>query len=386
MRNLVAVLAVLVSLTVCSCSGTKAAVDAADNKPVLNSPKGISKNAPATPKSEPSHKYVFKRPEHVKGIYLTAWTAGSSALRERALGIADRTEINAVVIDVRDLGQMYFKTGIALADESGALKWAVPRPKALFDSLEKHQVWPIARIAWFRDDYVTKKHPELAVQLKGGKVWRDRAKHAWLDPYNKKNWDYLAATVDFALDLGFPEIQLDYVRFPSEGKSATQVFPSKKYYAVKDGRNEDVISAFAKFISDRVHAHKAVISADIFGIISSTKGDEGIGQQLEKVAEPFDALSPMVYPSHFAKGEYGIKDPNRSPYEIIKKSLYDYKKRLPKVEIRPWLQDFSLMGVHYGDAEVRAQIKAAHEMGYDGYLLWSPKNRYTESALPERAH
>jgi len=383
-RYAYAVLAVFLSLNLCACSKNKAESGRSDTNPYPSPSSKTKPESHATVKSEPTPKYVFKKPDHVKGLYLTAWTAGSSALREKVLGIADRTEINAVVIDVRDMGQMYFKTGIPLADESKATMVAVPRPKALFDSLEKHHVWPIARIACFRDDYVTKKHPEQAVQLKGGKVWHDRAKHGWLDPYNKKNWDYLAATVDYALDMGFPEIQLDYVRFPSEGKSATQVFPAKSEYAKKGDRNEDVIAAFAKFISDRVHARKAVISADIFGIISSTKGDEGIGQQLEKVAEPFDVLSPMVYPSHFAKGEYGIKDPNRSPYEIIKKSLADYKKRIPKVEIRPWLQDFSLMGVHYGDSEVRAQIKAVHDLGYQGYLLWSPKNRYTESALGKK--
>ncbi len=300
------------------------------------------------------------------------------------LGLIDRTELNAIVIDVRDLGQMYFKTGIALADESGANFIAVPRPLPLFDSLQKHKVWPIARIACFRDDYVTVKHPELAVQLASGKPWRDRAKHRWLDPYNKKNWEYIAKTVDFALDLGFPEIQLDYVRFPSEGKSASQVFPAKSEYAKKGEVNADVISAFAKFIGERVHARHAVFSADIFGIISSTKGDEGIGQQLEKVAEPFDVLSPMVYPSHFAKGEYGIGNPDTSPYAIVKKSLADYKKRLPTVNIRPWLQDFSLRA-HYGSAEVKAQIKAAKEIGYSDFLLWNAGNKYTESALEKQA-
>ncbi len=379
-----AVPALLLPICLCSCSGKNRADETPMEQSKSSSPKSAAKPETNSQVKVDAHKYVFKKPDHVKGLYLTAWTAGSSKLRERVLGIADRTEINAVVIDVRDMGEMYFKTGIPLAEESGATKLAVPRPFALFDSLTKHQVWPIARIACFRDDFVTKKHPELAVQLKNGKVWQDRAKHRWLDPYNKKNWDYLAQTVDFALDLGFPEIQLDYVRFPSEGKSASQVFPAKEEYAKKGDRNEDVISAFAKFISDKVHARKATISADIFGIISSTKGDEGIGQQLEKVAAPFDVLSPMVYPSHFAKGEYGIANPNTSPYEIVKKSLSDYKKRLPSVTIRPWLQDFSLMGVHYGEAQVKAQIKAAHDLGYDGYLLWNPKNRYTESGLGKK--
>lgn len=381
MRNRLAVPAFAAAVFLASCSSK----DGGTTDPVakIASKTRVSKQSAGdlNRSRQTAHKYVFNRPEHVKGIYLTAWSAGSRAMRERLLDMVDRTELNSVVIDVRDEGRMFFKTGIALADESHALKLAVARPDALFESLEKHKIWPIARIACFRDDFVPIQHPELAVQLKNGKIWKDRAHNSWLDPYNQKNWDYLAQTVEYALDLGFPEIQLDYVRFPSEGKSSTQVFPAKKAYASKATLNEDVISAFARFIGDKVHARKAIFSADIFGIISSTKGDEGIGQQLEKVAAPFDVLSPMVYPSHFARGEYGVKDPNRSPYDIVLKSLSDFKKRLPKVTVRPWLQDFSLAGVHYGAAEVQDQIRAAREVGYDGFLVWNSKSKYDESAF-----
>lgn len=325
-------------------------------------------------------KYKFARPDKVKGIYLTAWSAGSTKKMDKMFAMVDRTVINAFVIDVRDSGQMYFKTGIPLANESKANFVAVAKPDKLFERLEKHQVWPIARIACFRDGYVPVKHPELSVQLPNGKPWQDRSGHRWLDPYNKKNWDYLAQTVDYALDLGFPEIQLDYVRFPSEGKSSTQVFPGRKEYEDPKAKPEDVIAAFAKFIGERVRKRGAQYSADIFGIISSGKGDQGIGQELEKVAEPFDLICPMVYPSHFAKGEYGIADPNRAPYEILKKSLGDYKKRLPDKHVRPWLQDFSL-GYHYGPEEVKAQIKAAKELGYEEFLLWNAGNRYNEAAV-----
>ncbi|MDR3689402.1 MAG: putative glycoside hydrolase [Fimbriimonas sp.] len=323
-------------------------------------------------------KYAFKRPKHVKGIYITAWTAGTSSLREPLFGLIDRTELNAVVIDVRDVGQMYFKTGIPLADECHATTVAVPRPEALFDSLMKHGIWPIARIACFKDAIVPLVHSELAVQTPDGKVWKDRGGKAWLDPYNRRNWEYLASTVDFALNLGFPEIQLDYVRFPSEGAASSQRFPSRSEFAKTNVANEDVVAAFAAYIGQRVRAHGAVFSADVFGIISSTSGDEGIGQQLEKVAQPFDLLCPMVYPSHFAKGEYGIDDPALAPYDIVKKSIDDYKRRLPKMHIRPWLQAFSL-GAKYGPQEIRAQIKATRDVGYRSFLLWNAKNKYGEN-------
>jgi len=372
-------------LSLYSCAANSAGKEVAAKPPETGSASNKSTASQAPPPEQKNavskvETYTFKRPKQVKGIYVTAWCAGSSKSRDRLIGLVDRTELNAMVIDIRDSGEMYFKTGIPMAKESGAESIAVPRPEALFQSLVKHEIWPIARIACFRDNFVPKKHSDLAVQLAGGKVWKDRSGNSWLDPYNKRNWEYIARTVDFALDLGFPEIQLDYVRFPSEGKAATQIFPGKDSYGDPKAKPEDVVAAFAQYIGDRVRARHAVISADIFGIISSSKSDQGIGQELEKVAEPFDVISPMVYPSHFHKGEYGIADPNRSPYAILMKSLGDYKKRLPDKPVRPWLQDFSL-GYPYGAKEVQAQIKAAHDNGYDEYLLWNARSRYTESAF-----
>jgi hypothetical protein len=298
----------------------------------------------------------------------------------KMLGLLERTELNAVVIDVRDTGDMYWKMDIPLADKTGATMVAIQKPEELMRRLEKHKIWPIARIACFRDVHVPKKHPELAVQVDGGRPWRDRSGHSWLDPFNKKNWEYIAQTVDFALDAGFPEIQLDYVRFPSEGKASTQRFPAKKKYDKPQAKPAEVIVDFANFIGERVRKRGAEYSADIFGIISSSKVDQGIGQSLEEIAEPFDLVCPMVYPSHFARGEYGIPNPNASPYATIKKSLADYKKRIPNKLVRPWLQDFSL-GHRYGPAEVKAQIKAARELGYNEYLLWNASNRYTEGGI-----
>ncbi len=376
LRSLTAFLALAISACLYSCSGGPSSdADLAKNK--KNSGQVTTKKpVVALPKTTdglpPLH---FDKPAHVKGIYWTAWTSGSPKARNKLIDIIDRTELNAVVIDIRDEGTVYLNTGIKLASEPKVTQVAIRKPQDLLRSLEKHKIWPIARIACFRDNFVTKNHPELAIHFANGKIWHDRKGYLWLDPYNKKNWEYIGQLVDFALDLGFPEIQLDYVRFPSEGKAASQLFPAKAEYAKTGKVPADVIADFAKFIGTKVHAKHAIYSVDIFGIISSMKGDEGIGQQLEKVAEPFDVLSPMIYPSHFAKGEYGIANPNASPYEIIKKSLNDYKKRLPKTGIRPWLQAFSL-GVKYGAPELKAQIKATRDVGYQSFLLWNARNQY----------
>jgi hypothetical protein len=326
--------------------------------------------------------FTFERPTHVRGIYLTAWSAGSTRKMDKVAGILDRTELNSVVIDVRDNGEMYWKTGIPLAKEVGAERIAVLKPERVMAFMSKHKIYPIARIACFRDAFVPIKHPERAVNLTSGGVWKDRSGHKWLDPYNSKNWDYIAKTVDFALDAGFPEIQLDYVRFPSEGSAGNQAFPAKKFYGDGKAAPQDVIAAFAKFIGEKVRKRGAAFSADIFGIISSSKSDQGIGQELEKVAAPFDLVCPMVYPSHFAKGEYGIKDPNAQPYLIVRKSLNDYKKRIPGKPIRPWLQDF----FGYSAKSIQAQIKAAKEVGYEEYLLWNASNKYTEAAVKDNSN
>lgn len=330
----------------------------------------------------PAEKPVarYPKPDQVKGIYLTAWSAGGTKKLESMIQLVERTELNAIVIDIRDAGHVYIKTGIPVAVQSQAETVAMIKPEAIMTKLADRKIYPIARIACFRDNFVPKKFPERAVNRVGGGVWKDRGGYSWLDPYNVKNWEYIGAIVDKALDLGFPEIQLDYVRFPSEGKAGDQTFPAKKYWTDNAKAPKDVIAKFANYIRDRVKKRNAILSADIFGIISSAKSDQGIGQELEDIAAPFDLVCPMVYPSHYAKGEYGIADPNRSPYAIVLKSLKDYAARIPNKPLRPWLQDFSL-GVTYGPDEVRAQIKAARTIGYNEYLLWNAKNVYSEAAL-----
>lgn len=338
----------------------------------------VSEKEAHVPPAKPAR---FPKPEKVKGIYLTAWGAGSRRKMDNVLAMLERTELNALVIDVRDSGQNYWKNEIETSVRVKANNIAVVNPSRVMERLEKEGVYPIARIACFRDNYVPAAMPNRAVRHAAtGQVWKDRAGNSWLDPYNRKNWEYIGQIVDYALDQGFPEIQLDYVRFPSEGKSSTMAFPAAKSFDKKDVTPTEVVAEFAHYIREKVHARGAILSADIFGIVSIGAGDQGIGQALETVAEPFDLICPMVYPSHFAKGEYGIKDPNSSPYAIVLKSLQDYRKRLPEKAVRPWLQDFSL-GVKYGKKEVQSQIKAARECGYEEYLLWNPQNRYTETAV-----
>lgn len=318
-------------------------------------------------------------PDGVRGIYLTGWTAGSRNHFNNLVGLCDRTEINAMVIDVKDDGEVSYDANVPLVKETHASRKMFKVDKVLA-VLKAHHIFPIARIACMRDSVLPHKHPELAVQSPSGGVWHDKTRHTWLNPYKKEVWDY---NVDIALDAikhGFKEIQFDYVRFPSEGKVSTLVYPGKP----AGGLREDQIAAFMKYARAKIKATGAWFSADVFGLTSLVRNDEGIGQKFEKVIANLDYLCPMTYPSHYAYGEYGMKDPNKEPYKTIILSVGDAQKRMAKVKtckLRPWLQDFSLRGVHYGPAQVKAQIKALNDLHINEYLLWNAGNRFTESAL-----
>ena len=319
-------------------------------------------------------------PGGVKGIYLTGWTAGLKHRFNNLVSLVDRTELNAMVIDVKDDGNVSYAVDVPLAQQIGANRHMIAHIDALLATLNAHSIFPIARIACFRDTPLAEAHPEMAVHAPDGRVWHDKTHHAWLNPFNKAAWDY---NVDLALDAikhGFKEIQFDYVRFPSEGKISTLQYPGKPKGALR----KDQIAAFLSYARGKIKAQGAWFSADVFGLTSLVKSDMGIGQTRTNVARVVDYLCPMVYPSHYALHEYGIANPNKEPYNIIHRSLGDAKKRLqdvPSCRLRPWLQDFSLHGVHYGPAQVKAEIKAARDLGIHEFLLWNAGCRYTESAL-----
>ena len=321
----------------------------------------------------------------VRAIYLTGWSAGGSKSLQRLIDLVDRTTINAMVIDVKDDGAVTYQADVPLAKEvakhmDGNMK-QISNIDKVIEKLNQHNIFPIARITCFRDKPLGNAHPELAVHDSSGGVWHDRKRNAWLNPYRKENWDY---NVDLALDAlkhGFKEIQFDYVRFPTDGKMSEMTFPGQPAGSM----HEDQIAAFLKYAHDKIHAAGGWVSADVFGLTSMVLNDEGIGQKFVKVVENVDYLCPMVYPSHYAHGEYRIKNPNAEPYKIIHLSVGDAQKRLATVKtnckLRPWIQDFTLGSPRYGPAQVKAQIKALEDLGIHEYCLWNARNRFTEAAF-----
>lgn len=314
----------------------------------------------------------------VRGIYISSWIAGSPELLAKQIAMVDRTELNAMVIDIKDAtGYISYDSNVALADELDLEEHRIKDIDALLATLSEHDIFPIARIVCFNDKLLSVARPEWSVQDKNGGLWRDKKKVSYTNPYDRRVWEYLVDLAEDAASRGFREIQFDYVRFPSDGKISDAVYPGR------NGTPEDAIAAFLAFARERLEGRGVWVSADVFGLTVHVKDDLGIGQKIEKVARNVDIVSPMIYPSHYEPGSYNIEDPNSSPYETITNAMADSGRRLSGTGaiVRPWLQDFSLGGVTYGVEEVKAQIKAVEDQGYTEWILWDPSVKYVEAAL-----
>jgi hypothetical protein len=317
-------------------------------------------------------------PKPVIGAYSTSWIAGTQRIDKIAQFIK-QSGSNSIVIDLKDdTGTISYPSSIPLAKEIGAGSNRVPHLRELVARLKQQNIYVIGRIVVFKDPLLAKKHQELAVLDKNGGLWRDYKGMIWVDPDSKKVWKYNVDIAKEAIDMGFSEIQFDYVRFLSDGLLRNCVYP----YSTGELK-EDVIRDFLLYAKKDINAMGVPLSADIFGLVLSIPDDLNIGQKLEKIASAVDYISPMVYPSHYPRGSFGYKDPDSYPYEIISKAMQDANRRLKgdSKKLRPWIQDFSL-GHPYGKEQLRLQIKALQDNGIHDFLLWNPSNHYELSKYP----
>ena len=328
---------------------------------------------------------VYNPPVDVKGIYLTGWKAGQEKEFEKLLELADKTEINAMVIDVKDnTGRMTYQSNLPMVKEIKANSGRIQDIDALLNTLKQNDIYAIARIVVFEDPILAKNRPEWSIRTKSGNLWTTQKGLGWVDPYNRDVWDYIIDIAEEAARKGFNEIQFDYVRFPSDGNLKNIIYPSN------DGKSRvKTISAFLDYANKRLKPFGIYTSADVFGLVTTAVDDMLIGQTLEELAKHVDYISPMVYPSHYYAGSYGLTNPNAAPYETVYQSLYDAVERLEKMEgikaeIRPWLQDFTMGLPPYGAREVRAQINATYDVGLSQWILWNPANNYTVKALEQK--
>jgi len=350
--------------------GTTTDGSVAKTKPVEN-----AQSAPA--------RRANPQQSEVKGIYVSGPAAGSVKKMNRLIRLADRTEINAMVIDVKnDAGRITYDSAVPLAGRIGADRGAPIRDiQALLKRLKDHRIYTIGRVVVFKDPYLAAKLPHLAMRGKTGGTRRNRESANWVDPYLQEAQQYVIDIAKEAAQLGFDEIQFDYVRFPADSNNRGTLSPSDK------PTKAQAIESFLRAAYRELSPLGVRVSADLFGLTTTADDDMGIGQLWALLADEVDVLSPMVYPSHYAPGVYGLKHPDLHPEEVVRRALMDgidKNKALPaekRAEIRPWLQAFTAGWIHphldYGKKEIRAQIEAAGKLGIHGYLLWNPKCEYS---------
>jgi hypothetical protein len=318
-------------------------------------------------------------PEKFKrGIHLSAWISGPAKHRTAVMDLFDNTELNTAVIDIKEMeGQVYID-GVKTADANGAYFKAIPNIKEYLEKLKEKNIYTVARIVVFRDNLMPRKKPSMAVKNSDGSLWMDRKGITWLDPYSKEAWDYTIEICERAIELGFEEIQFDYIRFPSDGNTKNCVYSNKNHSSAEASK---ALVAFLKEANKRLKAKGAMISIDVFGGTTTATDDMGIGQKIIEMTEWVDYVSPMIYPSHYYKGEFGLDVPNKEPYIVVYKAIEGALKRIPKEKLRPWLQDFSMYGYPYTKNEVRAQIQASYDNDIGSWLLWNARCVYTRDAL-----
>ena len=330
-------------------------------------------------------------PVKVKGIYVTGPAAGSERM-EQLIDLVSSTELNTMVIDVKnDEGNLTYKMEVpASANLEAGIRYVKDMP-ALVERLHQQGIYVIARIVCFKDPVLAAARPELALRLPDGKAVMDANGLAWVNPYKEEVWDYLCTLAECASRDGFDEIQFDYVRFPiGNDANAADYGVDMSTYPREAG-----LTDFFDYASKRLHEKQIIFGADLFGtIIGSDVDRDRTGQNYLSIAEHTDAICPMIYPSHYANGTFGMNVPDQYPYETIANALQLSKEELaetdsPKGVVRPWLQCFNAIWVDghitYGSKEVHDQIQAVYDAGYEEWFLWHASNHYEQvkSALTD---
>ena len=327
-------------------------------------------------------------PEKVKGIYLTGYTFSNDKSRDNLIKLIKTTELNSLVIDVKDgNGKLMFTPQNEKLKSIPISTHSLSNAKIieLLKDLQEKEIYTIARITTFQDSIAVQTFPGLALKNKSGNIWKNWQGISWLDMTNPNAWEIPVLEAKEVIKLGFDEIQFDYIRFPSDGNISTIQYhnlpPEKRKY--------EVLSDFYKYIQEELKEFNAPVSIDLFGLPYERRKnppyDLNIGQKLSEASLYFDYISPMVYPSHYPKNYLGFENPAEHPYEIINRAMKEGDFILKnttssKALTRPWLQDFDI-GAVYDAKKMQAQIKACDDNNTSGWLLWNPLNRYTVEAF-----
>lgn len=324
----------------------------------------------------------------VKGIYVTGPVAGSGRMND-LIALVDATELNTMVIDVKnDNGEITWKMDTGSVAEMGNGVAYIRDISALMGTLKEHDIYTIARIVCFKDPVFAQNHTDSALRKPDGGFVTDAYGLAWVNPYDEEVWAYLTEIAQAAVDVGFDEVQFDYVRFPigADADAADYRVDMSVY------TKEQAIENFLSYAGERLHEKGSVVTADVFGTVIGSQTDiERVGQNYAELGSVVDVLSPMVYPSHYGAGVFGFDVPDAHPYETVYQALMLSQEVLGQdagegcAVVRPWLQAFTATWVNghisYDAAQIREQIQAVYDAGYEEWILWNATCRYPSELL-----
>jgi hypothetical protein len=343
-------------------------------------------SAPApTAAAAPAGELADRAPAQIRGLYINAYAAGSRTRLPKLLAMADNSEINTFVVDVKTERGVHYTTAVPLAKELQQKgENTLHNLKTLTDTLHAHHIWTIARMVVFKDPILSKAKPDWSIRKADGGLWVDKAGNTWVSAWDSRVWDYNLSIAEEVAKAGFDEIQFDYVRFPEPYASLPpQVHPKAK------GDRTDAIAAFLNQAKTRLHPLGVPVSADVFGLSPNDPQDVNIGQQWETISATADHVLPMMYPSHYLPSHLpGVRTPDTMPYEVLYKSAGMAKIRTDRLReggvkparIIPWLQAFTATWVHphldYGPQQLRDQKRGVYDVGLDDWVLWHPGSKY----------
>ncbi len=350
---------------------------------------------------------IVLEPFDARAIYAkTSTVAYQPDLFEEFLDVIDDTELNAIVIDLKsdnmaDLGLIYYESQVPIIQELGTSQDLMDI-RSILEETRRRNIYTIARIHIFsHDNLLAETRPDWAAQNTKGCVPNENRRCngdvfyadwdvAWLDPWNRNVWNYNIQLGMEAAQLGFDEVQFDYIRFPNDAKDIEFMKLSKPIdYQNNPQPMYENIATFMEKAHEAINSVGAFFSVDVFGY-ASWQPQPMIGQNMELMGDHADFICPMVYPSHYYQHELGFENASAYPYEIVFESLKRGQDMIDskRAKQRPWLQDFTLIWVpdhlivRYGPEEVRAQIQATEDFPEaSGWALWSADNEYTYSAL-----
>jgi hypothetical protein len=310
-------------------------------------------------------------PVEVRGVHVTGALASLPGKLEEYVALK-KHGLNTIELDLKDEGGeiSFVPAGVPLARKTGAAR-SYFKPAQVARMAHRKGVYLIGRVVVFQDPYLAQARPDLAIRTRGGDIWRTRAGLAWVNPYDRRVWDYAVSIAAVAARAGFDEIMLDYVRFPSDGDVDAAVYPGR----TRERRGE-VIAAFAAYAKQRLAPLGVRVSTALFGL-SATR-DMGLGQVPAWISQHVDHVNPMAYPVLYGGGELGIVTPSAEPGETVFRTLVDFKRQLKgsKAQLIPWIQDWN-----YDREQVLQQVRAARLQGAKGFLLWNAAGLYTKAAL-----